>query len=157
MADSQPTTVVENWKPVVGFEELYEVSDLGNLRGKDRIIGYRVARLCKDGKLHRPKLHRIVMEAFVGPRPPKMDCCHANGDKSDNRLCNLRWDAREGNMQDSVRNGAVKKGSGHHNSILTETTVRELRKDIAALEKKYGVKLGTMMAVQTGRIWGHVK
>lgn len=43
MADGQPTSVVENWKPVVGYEGLYEVSDAGRVRSLDRMVTFAVS------------------------------------------------------------------------------------------------------------------
>lgn len=51
------------------------------------------------------QLHRVVLDAFIGPRPKGMEACHANGDPTDNRLVNLRWDTRSANAADSVRHG----------------------------------------------------
>ena len=43
-----------------------------------------------DGNAKMEKVHRLVLEAFVGPNPPGLECCHNNGDPSDNRVENLR-------------------------------------------------------------------
>lgn len=72
----------ENWRPVVGYEGLYEVSDLGNVRslnymhtGKTEKLalnksywGYYVLYLYKEGKRRQYKVHRLVAEAFL-PNP----------------------------------------------------------------------------------------
>lgn len=66
----------ENWRAVVGYEGLYEVSDQGRVRslkfGKTRILkygkagaGYLVVNLCKDGKHKLMYVHRLVAEAFI--------------------------------------------------------------------------------------------
>lgn len=51
-------------------------------------------------------IHQVVLEAFVGPRPPGMEACHNDGDKSNNALSNLRWDTKKANEFDAVRHGA---------------------------------------------------
>lgn len=116
----------EMWKPVVGYEGLYEVSDLGNVRSVDRTVwhsrgfemtlkgkplaqnprgGYLRACLTKDGKHKTISVHKLVLEAFVGKRPDGQDICHNNGNRTDNRLTNLRYDTKSGNAKDMVKHG----------------------------------------------------
>lgn len=115
---------IEGWLPVVGYEGLYEVSDLGGVRGCDRRAwnghGYHLlpgqvlktrldshgrpqVSLYKSGERWTPRTYRLVLEAFVGPCPEGEEACHNNGDPLDNRLENLRWDTHEANMLDAVR------------------------------------------------------
>lgn len=122
---------LERWLPVPGYEGVYEVSDLGRVRSLTRYIrhssgspkihrgrhlnrvpsdksnpkSYLRVGIGRDGKLRARDVHALVLEAFVGPRPPGMQCCHYNGNPRDNRLSNLRWDAPSGNKMDDVRNG----------------------------------------------------
>lgn len=121
----------EQWKPVPGFEGYYEVSDLGRVRSFERLgphwrggqrrygggllRTFPVNRTLKGSYLrvglYRPgrrcarDVHLIVLEAFIGPRPAGMVCCHYNGDPKDNRLQNLRWDTIAANAADDFRNG----------------------------------------------------
>lgn len=124
MADMQPT--VERWLPVVGYEGLYEVSDQGRVRSLDRESVNASATYTRRGRMLRPttkdsghlyvslwnngsrikaKVHRLVLEAFVGPCPPGHECCHWNDVPYDNRLGNLRWGTSTDNKFDAVRNG----------------------------------------------------
>ncbi len=114
---------IERWRPVVGHEGQYAVSDQGRVRslGRRDAIGRarreRVLRprktsrdhlavaLYADGVRHDRQVHHLVLEAFVGPRPDGLDGCHWNDDPADNRLANLRWDTRRANVLDSIRNG----------------------------------------------------
>jgi hypothetical protein len=50
-------------------------------------------------------VHILVLNAFTGPCPPGMEGCHSNGDATNNRLDNLRWDTHISNVQDSIRHG----------------------------------------------------
>ena len=50
-------------------------------------------------------IHRLVLEAFVGPCPEGMETCHNNGVRTDNRLENLRWDTSSANNDDIVKHG----------------------------------------------------
>jgi hypothetical protein len=104
----------ENWRPVPGYEGMYEVSDLGRIRNARRgnilaldviKIGYPVAQLCKAGTRSRFPVHRLVLTAFVGPKPDGMVARHLNGDKLDNRLSNLQWGTYTENAEDALTHG----------------------------------------------------
>ena len=117
-------TTHETWKPVPGYESLYEVSDMGRVKSlgrpykmrnsrkpdvimeckkPERILktggkGYRQVMLyAADGSKSQPLVHRLVLLAFVG-EAHGMECNHRNGDKTDNRLENLEWVTHSGNM-----------------------------------------------------------
>lgn len=107
---------METWKPVTGFEGLYEVSDQGRFRRvyprkyltsyrrKDR---YCQVGLSSKGKCYRLYSHRVVAAAFLGPCPDGKEVCHNNGDRSDNRLVNLRYGTREENVADRKIHKAI--------------------------------------------------
>lgn len=106
----------EQWKPVVCYEGLYEVSNLGNVKSLAReVVGYagstyltqeRILKpagdrylkvvLSKCGNKKTYTVHTIVVEAFLGPKPAGGDYTvdHINRDKRDNRVENLRWAIR---------------------------------------------------------------
>lgn len=92
----------ETWKPVVGYEGLYEVSDWGRVksvgRGKERILkltpntlGYLQVSLHKNGEQKTCKVHQLVMRAFVGECPDGYEVDHYDWDRKNNRLNNLRY------------------------------------------------------------------
>ena len=60
------------------------------------------------------KVHRLILETYIGPCPEGMECCHNNGNRFDNRLKNLRWDSLSNNMEDKIKHNKQKK------SILKE-------------------------------------
>ena len=111
----------EIWKDILGYEGIYQVSNLGNVKSLDRdyiagsgsIIhrnehfikpskntkGYLIVRLFKNGKSRTMLVHRLVAEAFI-PNPdnkPQVD--HINGDKKLNVVSNLRWATNEENCR----------------------------------------------------------
>lgn len=113
---------------MAGFEAAYEVSDLGRVRSLARIArrrtgdfpvparvltgeieaksGYRRYKLQWKGERRVVRVHVLVLETFTGPRPsPEHEGCHGDGDPSNNRLSNLRWDTSEANKRDMVRHG----------------------------------------------------
>jgi hypothetical protein len=98
----------EKWKAVLGQEGKYEVSNKGNVRSLDRIIidskgrkTRRAGKLLKNilmadgyygvslGRNGRKKVHRLVLESFIGPSD--LHCDHLNSNKIDNRIENLEY------------------------------------------------------------------
>lgn len=123
----------EVWRSISGFEGIYEVSNQGRIRSLDRYIRFgRYGKeqksflkgvvlkarpdeqerysvyLCRDGEKTVRKVHQLVLEAFVGPRPKGYEACHKNDVSTDNRLENLYWGTREQNVSDQKRNGKYK-------------------------------------------------
>lgn len=105
---------VEEWRYAIGFEPNYAVSNLGQvlnlhtgrlLSGEVDKDGYRRVNLSRDGKICKRRVHRLVCEAFHGPCPSGMECCHGDGKRLNNRADNLRWATRADNVQDSIRHG----------------------------------------------------
>lgn len=122
----------EIWKPVVGYEGLYEVSSLGRVRSLDRIdsnnhplkgvilkpyisnSGYLLVGLYKQQKRDRKLLHRLVAEAFIPNPDNKPEIDHINTIKTDNTVflnedgsinyekTNLRWTTRKENINNPL-------------------------------------------------------
>jgi hypothetical protein len=143
----------EQWRPVVGYEGLYEVSDLGRVRSlarrvphgrlghitvTERILkpvavmrgGYASVMLSQGGAERHYKVHHLVLCAFVGPMPEgDAHTRHLNDLPTDNRLVNLKWGTRAENMRDAVRNGghynASKTRCIHGHEYTPENTVRQ--------------------------------
>lgn len=111
----------EQWKPVLGFEGLYEVSNYGSVRslgimfraGYGQLVpkygrvlakikmpnGYLKAHMWRNKKGLLKSIHRIVAEAFIPNPDNKPFVNHINGNKSDNRIQNLEWcTARENSI-----------------------------------------------------------
>lgn len=105
----------EQWAPVVGYEGLYEVSNLGRVKSLARVVsrpgergdlsineiirtghitpkGYVRVQLSKNGKPRNHMVHVLVAEAWIGSPPsPRHEVNHKSGDKTNNREKNLEW------------------------------------------------------------------
>ena len=164
----------ERWLPVPGYEGRYSVSDQGRIRSEARLAGYRQSdgapirvreqlmtpvpmpsghlrvRLRKDGGGRNFLIHRLVLEAFVGPCPEGMECCHGLGGPADNRLENLRWGTRSENQRDAVNAGQhasskkVECKRGHRfdeeNTFVDCHGARQCRKCSRWRDQKYKAK-----------------
>lgn len=135
---------MEIWKDIPLFDNLYQASNLGNIRSKDKYVtkkcglsnvGKEVKQfykgknlsLCKadkyghlnvrvgfNGKKYTLSVHRAVLMAFVGMPPKGTEACHNNGLAWDNRIDNLRWDTHANNNNDRKLHGNYKSGKDHH-------------------------------------------
>lgn len=93
-----PFNAIEVWKPVLGFEKYYKVSNFGRvysirsckvLHQHQRKDGYKGTRFGVNGKAYTLLVHRIVAEAFIGKIEKGFQTNHIDGDKSNNHLTNL--------------------------------------------------------------------
>jgi hypothetical protein len=103
-------------------------------------------------------VHRLVLEAFVGPCPPGMEGCHNNGIGTDNRLANLRWDTRKNNAADKVAHGTHNRGERHYRAKLTRRDAEAIRThrgfvSCRSLGETFGVSPSTVNLIQLGVNW----
>lgn len=101
--------MIEIWKDVKGFDGVYQVSNLGRVKGLERISsdnrflperilstslcsnGYLIAKLCFNGKSKRISVHRLVASAFI-PNPNNLPHInHIDENKTNNIVSNLEW------------------------------------------------------------------
>ncbi len=138
------------WRPVPGWEGLYEVSSDGRVRSLSRRVrqsrwptstgrtiqtrelkirpdkrdGYARVGLCRDGRHETHKVHRLVALAFLADSWfPGAEVCHGIGGPFDNRVENLRWDTPSENQLDRRRHGTdpnVKKTHCPRGHLLAE-------------------------------------
>jgi hypothetical protein len=160
----------EAWRPVVGFPG-YEISDHGSLRRAGRPIkwgrdtaGYPAVCLYRDGCRFGRKVHRLVAESFIGPKPtPKHEIAHGDGNKRNPHVSNLRWATRAENIADRLLHGAHNRGERHGLSKLTTDAIQRARerrrsgeyvKDIA---RDLGVAYGTLRKALRGESWAWLR
>jgi hypothetical protein len=119
----------ERWKPIEGYEGLYEVSDTGKVRSLERVVkrgngflnipskekepvevhGYLYFSLFKEGKERRYAAHRLVAQHFIENPDNKPQINHLNGNKKDNRVQNLEWATQSENNYHALRTGLRKQ------------------------------------------------
>lgn len=172
--------MVEVWRPVVGYEGFYEVSNLGRVRSLDhsdalgrfrpgRIrgtpvdvagAGYRYVSLSRHGEVAKANVHVLVMEAFIGPRPtPGHECCHGDGDRTNAALDNLRWDTAVANHADRWKHGTECAGEKSPSAILNDEVVRWIRESPQSslkLAPVLGVASSTIRAIRLRTNWRHI-
>jgi hypothetical protein len=163
------TTSIERWATIARLPG-YEFSDLGRARtywqeirmrwgGSGRAMaenprllkpfvtsrGYFGIVLCDDrGRRAIHQLHRIILEAFVGPCPDGHEGCHKDGSRTNARLDNLYWGTRSQNNFDRVQHGR------HPLAKMSDEQVAEAMRlhgegwSFVALAERYGVRHGSI-------------
>jgi hypothetical protein len=127
--------MAEEWRAVVGWEGLYEVSDQGRVYSHQskRVLcpypvgaGYLSLLLAQKPRHEKRYVHHLVAYAFLG-RPPALgwDVNHKSGVKTDNRLQNLEWRTHQSNLQHASAWGLL--AAGRRARKLTPEQVHEVR------------------------------
>lgn len=166
--------MVEIWKPIPDFPG-YEASNLGRVQSfkknqsgkwviadqpqrilKPNWVGrYLRVVLCCSGVHYSRKVHRLVLESFVGQRPKGMVSCHNDCNPANNRLDNLRYDTPMGNAHDGV--------GEHITTRLTNRKATQVRCLAAQglsdkeLAKRFGVSEATIVRCRTGSSYSYVQ
>jgi len=141
---------LEYWKPIKGYEDFYQVSNLGDIKSLFRLIktgenkrsvgerllkqntnryGYKMVSLSKDSVLKTVSVHRLVGIAFVDNTQNKSEINHIDGNKSNNEIHNLEWCTKSENNKHSLKLGlrVTKKGIEHYNSRFKEEDIINIR------------------------------
>lgn len=166
----------ERWLSVPGYEG-YLVSDRGRVRTEDRMIlgrdgrtelhrgrvlksqvmrnGYHEVYLC-DGKSRKHRtVHSLVAQVFLGEKPKGYDVMHINGDRSDNRVENLRYGSRSENLRSTYRYGGKQA-----NGKLSLDDVDDIRRRIdrgescVEIAKAFGVDSAAVYHIRNGTTFG---
>lgn len=174
---------MEIWKDVLGYEGIYQVSDLGNVKSLDRVsyhprfgdmnlkggikkqcnnrYGYLMVGLHKEGRLKSHTVHRLVAIAFIPNPENKSEVNHKFGNKKDNRAIVLEWNTQEENIEHAIRTGlSVSKGEYNSNSKLTESQVLEIRKNTTKTMRQMSIEYNVVFSCISGIIkrktWKHI-
>ena len=172
----------EIWRPVVGLEDLYEVSSHGRVRRllvtarwaangprlltPFKVQGYPTVNLCDlDGRRRRFAVHILVAQAFLGPRPEGYDVSHEDGSRDNNYIGNLKYRTRQGNMLMMHVHGNAPTGENSVLAKLTDAQVVEIRRRFiprdpdhgyAALGREFGVSWATVRLAYERKSWRHL-
>jgi hypothetical protein len=167
---------MEHFKPIPGFDAIYEVSDLGTVRtipridraGKRRAVrvlkpslsidGYVRSNLSKDGKTFHIGTHRLVYMAFIGPIPDGHEINHLNGNRRDNRLENLSCITHAENVRYS-KDVLKANYATYGNAKLSADEVQAIRELIAegvsskAIAAMFGIHSNSVWHIKSGKTW----
>jgi len=143
---------MEIWKDIEGYVGLYKVSNFGKVKSlkyrKERILkpgtdgyGYLYVNLCKNGKVKKFKVHRLVAEAFI-PNPGNLPMVnHKNEIKTDNRVWNLEYCDNQYNVRYS---SAKKIGSFKDGKLIKSfEAIQDVKTD--------GFNVGNVCSALKGR------
>ena len=170
------------WKPVLGYEGRYEVSNLGEVRSLERVVtrhdgfkqthgakmlkqtigthGYYAVALCNGGKSGKTRtVHSIVAEAFLGERLDGHETMHINGIRTDNRVENLRYGTNVENQHDRRKHGTHNFGENNPSAKLKSDQVVEIIERLKNgqmlkhIAEDFGVSSTTIRDIEKGRTW----
>lgn len=169
----------EIWKPVKGFEGIYEVSNIGRVhhistqRIKKASVtknGYNYVALWKNNKHKHMLLHRLIAIAFIPNPLKKSQVNHKDGNKLNNALENLEWVTHQENGVHAYKTGLTRKPPGNnkrgtevHSAVLNELSVLEIRNKFDSgrytqkeLGNMYGVTRSGIQSITRRKTWKHV-
>jgi hypothetical protein len=146
-------TNLEVWQPVKGFENLYEISNLGNVKSLDRLVngfnskklkkgklltqhnrnGYLGVVLSKEGYTKSFTVHRLVAIAFLPNDDFSLTVNHKDGNKHNNSIENLEWCTMSEQLKHAIKSGLFKPVSPRERGYVN--TPEDYRK---AAEKRKG-------------------
>ena len=161
--------MTEIWLPIEGYENLYEVSNLGRVRSLERTVirkngvklkvsgkilkprvnkGYLFVTLCKNGIGRNCYLHRLVSTAFI-PNPNNLpQVNHLSEDKLNNSVENLEWCSAKENINYGTRN---KRSSEKLQKPVLCVELNQIFPSLTDAAKHCNVTLSNLSWVLTGR------
>jgi len=163
----------EIWKQIKDFPE-YEVSNLGRIKSHfgdiERVLKpfdyeYPKVTLIRNKKRFNFKVHRLVLEAFVGLCPEGYEAHHKNDVKTDNEWPkNLEWISKGVHLALAYVQGLkVAKGEQNANAKLKDGEVWLIKKLLAFNIKRklicmmFRISKSSLSRISTGRTWSHIK
>ena len=176
----------EQWRPIAGYEGLYEVSDMGRVKSLDRVVktkngrekrlkglvlaavygerGRRQVTLSKDSRSRTLLVAPLVAAAFIGPRPEGYFVAHGPLGNSSNAVQNLSYKTPTGNALDRWRDGTIFIGEDNPMAKLTVPMVRFARRAIkeeriskTELARIWGVSRRAIANAVSGHTWGWIE
>ena len=158
------------WKAIPSFPQ-YEASSDGDIRRikTGRVLrptvsspAYYVVGLykAKDPKVYCKRVHLLVAEAFLGPRPEGLFILHGPNGALDNSVSNLSYGTQRQNLLDRRRDGTSPTGSANPQSKLTESDIPVIRRRALSeryidIANDYGCSKSAIGLVAVGKTWTH--
>ena len=143
----------EEWKDIIGYEGLYQVSNLGRVKSINRVVYYNdgrkfnysskilkvninkrnynnnIVHLYKNGIRKAIPVHRLVATSFIVNNDNLPEVNHIDGNRNNNKVENLEWSSRKDNMKHAFDNGLINNiGINHGNNIYAESQIIEVKK-----------------------------
>jgi len=183
--EGQGEEVAEEWRAVVGYEGIYEVSNFGEIRSIDRVRphgnerttrflkgrrisywincnGYKMVALSRYGIVKKISVHSLVCSAFHIPFDGAI-VNHLNGNKLDNNALNLEWTTYGENNAHAYRTGLKSRIGKHGEDIgtakLSESQAREILQSdegTMSLSRRFNVNKCTILRVRKRITWAHL-
>lgn len=167
--------IVEVWRPVVNYEDRYEVSSLGRVRSlyKHRFhqilnqrksqSGYWMVDLWRDGeKICTKRVSRLVAIAFLGPPKKGEIVLHGPLGKENNSVSNLSWGTYRQNILDRLRDGTAYSGGRHFKAKFNDSIVREIFDmyidgySKRFIGEKFNMTYQNVHAILIAKTWKHI-
>ena len=119
----------------------------------NRVSGHLFVNMRRDGTTFTRTVHRLVLEAFVGPCPPGLECRHIDSNPANNDLGNLAWGTRAENIADRLGRGQVKVDAADVAEIRLLHGLGMMNYEIGAV---YGIHGTTVCNIVRRKTWKHV-
>ena len=175
----------EIWKDVIGYEGLYQVSNLGTIKSlsrtrknhtngiacvKERMLnpstsnGYKCVQLRKNCSGKFIAVHRLVALMFLNNTEDKPTVNHIDGNKLNNVVSNLEWATYTENNIHAIKNKLrLIIGEDHFAASFSDNEVIELRKIIdsglytqRSIANAYSIKESVVSKIKTRATWKHI-
>ena len=161
--------MTEIWLPIEGYENLYEVSNLGRVRrlesfvagkaGSKRKIsgkilkpgvskGYLIVNLCKNAVRKNYYVHRLVSTAFLPNPDNKPQVNHLSEDKTNNEVSNLEWCTAKENNNYGTR---IKRASEKHSKSVLCIELNQIFPSLTEAARQLSLNVGNLGSVLAGR------
>jgi len=169
------------WLPIPLFPD-YEASTDGRIRSLERTVkqtngstrtfpskvlkpgynkkGYAIVTLIGPDRSRNTRLvHRLILETYHRPRWDGEECCHVDGNPSNNHIDNIYWGTPADNMKDKIAHGTYVRGERVGNSVLTEEQVLKIYEitrqpcNLDDLAAEYGVSRSGIEAIKYRKYW----
>lgn len=171
--------MVEIWKRIDGFA-YYEISNFGRIRSwkgrgqygkklseprlKKTFVGidrYPFVKLQQNGKRTNYRIHKLVLETFVGKKPYGMQARHLDGNKLHNTIDNLKWGTCKENQADRLLHGTSSRGERYNNRILRINNIEKIKLSnglsdyfLKEINRVFGIFVGIISKIEYRTSWG---